>query len=122
VGNAVKNDCGQRRRTEKLYPVVRFVPAHEEACRSAHGALAAVITDRFTSSVGAAALGMLYADAAGLERRVDPDARLAYEKNLEAGRASGLDVRIESGSYVRGPLDGLRWTCITVVGRGSPPG
>ena len=104
----MKNDCAQSSRTEELYPAVRFVPAHEEACRSAHGALAAAITDRFAPSVGAAALGMLYADAAGPERRVNPDARLAYEMDWEARRASGLDVRIESGSYVRGLLDGLR--------------
>jgi len=88
-----------------LCPGARFVPAREEVYHAAHAALVEA-AGRFTPVVETDSLGLLYAEVSGLGRSFDPDARpapgvgqgLAREMALEAGRASGLDVRVGVGS------------------------
>ncbi len=82
---------------ETLCPTARFVPAQQEVYRAAHDTLAAAAS-RFTPTVEMAGLGLLYAEASGLERRFGPDTRLAHQMAREAGEASGLDVRVGVGS------------------------
>ena len=81
---------------ESLCPAACFVPAREELYHAAHDALFAA-AGCFTPAVETAGLGLLYAEAVGLERRFGPDPQLARQMALEARRASGLDVRVGVG-------------------------
>jgi len=81
---------------EALCPAACFVPAREELYHAAHDALFAAAC-RFTPVVETGGLGLLYAEAMGLERRFGPDLQLARQMALEARRASGLDVRVGVG-------------------------
>jgi DNA polymerase-4 len=84
-------------RAEALCPSARFVPAREEMYRAAHDALAAA-AGCFTPTVETAGLGLLYAEVSGLKYRFGADIELARQLAVEAGRASGLDVRVGIGS------------------------
>jgi len=80
-------------RAEALCPGARFVPACEELYRAAHDALVTA-AGRFTPTVETAGLGLLYAEVSGLKERFGADIELARQLAREAGRASGLDVRV----------------------------
>jgi len=82
---------------EKLCPEAEFVAADEATYRAAHESLL-VAGAVFTDLVETAALGQVYVDVGGLERRIGPDDVVARRLVLEALQASGLDVRVGVGS------------------------
>ncbi len=86
---------------EALCPAANFVAAEDEAYQAVHEALLDS-AGRFTPTVETGALGLLYAEVSGLERRVGPDEEMARQLLLAAaqalqpdpGQTTEFDIRI----------------------------
>jgi DNA polymerase-4 len=86
---------------ETLCPEARFLPADEEAYSAVHRALIDNAR-RFTPTVEAAELGLVYADISGLKRRFDDADEATRRLIKETFDSAALDVQIgaASGKFV----------------------
>ncbi len=86
---------------ETLCPEARFLPADEEAYSAVHHALIDSAR-RFTPTVEAAELGLVYADISGLKRRFDDASEATRRLIKETFNTAALDVQIgaASGKFV----------------------
>jgi DNA polymerase-4 len=78
---------------ETLCPTARFIPSREHIYREAHDVLIAT-AQRFAPAVETAGLGLIYAEATGLQRLFGPEAELARKLAAEATGNTQLPVQV----------------------------
>ena len=78
---------------EALCPTARFVSSREHLYRDTHDVLIATV-QRFTPRVETAGLGLVYAEATGLQRLFGPEAELGRKMAIEATNDVRLPVQV----------------------------
>ena len=78
---------------EALCPTAQFITSREHLYRDAHDVLIST-AQHFTPRVETAGLGLLYAEATGLQRLFGPEAELAHKMAAEATNDARLPVQV----------------------------